>query len=154
MGKLTAKDLANMLNNGTEDTITKQIEKQAKENGLVIVYGSSDDLIEFRGAIHDEGNCYDGGIVEFTKKGVLQNEEECEDAIQTLKENGYDVSSLKLSVNKINALWSPQEFEFENEFYENLSWAYETKIPYEKFLMLEDGLPYCIGIVFSINDLV
>ena len=35
----------------------------AKENGFVIVYGESDDLIEFRGAIDDEGGCFDGGEV-------------------------------------------------------------------------------------------
>lgn len=35
----------------------------AKKNGLVIVYGASDDLIEFRGAIDDEDDVYGGGIV-------------------------------------------------------------------------------------------
>lgn len=144
---MTSKKLAEYLNGKTEKTI--EINAQvAKESGLVIVYGSSDDRMEFNGAINDDGSCYDGGEVLFTKKGCLQNQDECEEAIETLKENGYNVDSLQIQSNKINALWSP-----ENSEHENLLWAYETEIPHEKFNLMEGGEVYCIGIVFSINDL-
>ena len=33
----------------------------AKENGLVVVFGASDDLCEIRGAEDDEIDCFDGG---------------------------------------------------------------------------------------------
>ena len=79
---MTAKELVELLNGKTENAITKSIEKLAKDNGLVIVYGSSDDRMEFNGAINDEGSCYDGGEVLFTKKGCLQNQDECEEAIR------------------------------------------------------------------------
>jgi len=150
---MTAKELAELLIGKTENEIAKAIEQQAKENGLVIVYGASDDLMEFRGAINDEGDCYDGGEVFFTKKGCLHNQEECEEALETLKENGYDVSSLELSVNKITALWCPDKIHSLGGDYKNVSWVYETDIPHEKFNIMEDGEIYCIGIVFSINDL-
>lgn len=41
----------------------------AKENGFVVVTGASDDLIEFEGAIEDEGSCYEGG--ETYCKGIV-----------------------------------------------------------------------------------
>jgi len=147
---LTAKQLAEKLNGKTESAINKEVAKQAKESGLVIIYGSRDNLMEFEGAIHDGCDCYDGGIVKFTKTEVIRNQEECDDAIQILKDNGYDVSQLTKSLNEINALWCPKKM---CEKYENLSWAYETEIPHETFEILEDGKVYCIGIVFSINDL-
>jgi len=145
---MTSKELAAILNGKTECEITKSIEKNAKENGLVIVYGASDDLMEFRGAIYDEGNCYGGGIVKFTKKGVIQNEEECSEAIELLKENGYNVDGLNTFVNEIKSIWCEHTDE-----YPNLSWSYETDTPHETFELMEYGDVYCIGIVFNLSDL-
>lgn len=41
---------------------TKEEIETAKENGFVIVYGCSDDLMEFEGAIREEIGCYEGGM--------------------------------------------------------------------------------------------
>lgn len=103
----------------------------AKDNGFVIVYGASDDLMEFEGAISDEGGCYDGGEVFFDRNGVA-----------------YDETDKKPNV--IEALWCD-----DNEKDANgniITWAYKTDIPHETFMIYEDGEPYCRGIVFSIND--
>ena len=57
-------ELANKLNGreyGYE--IDKLIAEEAKKYGFVIVHGASDDLAEFRGAIDDEINCYNGGRI-------------------------------------------------------------------------------------------
>ena len=51
---------------------TKEEISTARENGFVIVYGCSDDLMEFRGAIDDEGGCFDGGKVCFNRDEVYQ----------------------------------------------------------------------------------
>lgn len=48
---------------------TKEEIQLAKDNGIVIVYGASDDLMEFEGAIYDEGGCFDGGTVYFDCTG-------------------------------------------------------------------------------------
>lgn len=96
---------------------------QAKENGLVVVFGASDDLMEFSGAIEDEADCYDGGIVCFDKLGVINEDE--------------------FARNSIKAFWC----------IDNVPWLYETEIPHESFMVMEDGEVYCIGIVFSIKDL-
>lgn len=43
--------------------LSKEAETVAKENRLVVVYGVSDDLCEFQGAIDEEFDCYDGGTI-------------------------------------------------------------------------------------------
>ena len=56
---MTKKELAEKLN-GTEYAgyriFSREIVQQAKESGLVIVYGASDDLMEFEGAFEDDRN--------------------------------------------------------------------------------------------------
>ena len=63
--KMTMETLAAILDGreiGSE--ITKAEADQAKAAGLVVVFGASDDLMEFRGAIYDEIGCYtDDGVV-------------------------------------------------------------------------------------------
>lgn len=102
----------------------------AKDNGFVIVYGASDDLMEFEGAIRDEGDCFEGGNVYFDRNGVSQDGTE--------------------RANCIKALWCDDSARDENGVM--FAWAYETDIPHETFTIYEDGEPYCRGIVFSIDD--
>lgn len=109
---------------------TKEEIKTAKENGFVIVFGASDDLMEFKGAIQDEVGCFDGGKIYFNRNEVCQDSEE---------EKNYP--------NRITALWCEAE-----EDGKTVCWAYEIEIPHETFMIYEDGKPYCRGIVFSIDD--
>ena len=61
---MTKEELATMLDGRQyRDETTTEIEQLAKENNLLIVFGASDDLCEFRGAIEDEFGCYDGGKI-------------------------------------------------------------------------------------------
>jgi len=39
---------------------------QLKSDGVIIAYGASDDLLEFRGALDDEVGAYDGTTVKLT----------------------------------------------------------------------------------------
>lgn len=50
--------------------LTQDEIKLAKENNLVVVFGYSDDCAEFRGAIYDEVDCFDGGRV-FEENGFF-----------------------------------------------------------------------------------
>lgn len=141
--KLTpAKQLAKLLN-GRErgDTeMTEQEERQAKKDGLVVVTGYSDDNMEFRGAINDEFGCFDGGTALLDKKGLLPNRENIDDDDEL-----EEYFSRKKKAQKITSVWCPKKPE--------CSWIYKTKIPHEKFKILEDGELYCVGIVFDINNL-
>lgn len=139
---MTKEEFASGLNNREYGSELTQYERQrAKESGLVVVYGASDDLIEFDGAIRDEGGCYDGGDVYFDRTGVAQNGE-------------------KLA-NKITAVWCGKVdnepagdlSEFQTENGETITWTYKTDIPHATFMVYEDGEPYCRGIVFSIEDI-
>ncbi len=110
---------------------TKEEIKTAKENGFVIVYGASDDLMEFEGAFQDEGGCFNGGTIYFNRFGVIDDN---------------FVTSFE---NYIKAIWDRDE----DENGQLITWTYETEIPHEAFMIYEGGEPYCRGIVFSIDDL-
>ena len=113
-------------------------EKLAKEAGLVVVYGYSDDIAVFVGAINDEVSCYDGGEIYIDKSGIMQEPDllnSCNGCpyFQKAKEDG------KL----IKAVWGNN----------GISWTYETTIPHSTFEIMEDGEVYCRGIVFKLSDL-
>ena len=131
---MTIKEFATQLNNreNTYPLFTNEEIETAKENGWVIVYGYSDDLMEFEGALREEGDCYEGGPVYFTKTRVIFEELP-----------NYD------HANYIMARWCKDKDESGN----TIAWTYETGIPHETFMVYEDGEPYCKGIVFSVNDL-
>ena len=126
---ITAKELAEKLNGRAYGDSFDDVKQEAKESGLVIVYGASDDLMEFDGAIYDEGGCFDGGRVNFDKNGVDQEGEE--------------------RANWIDAVWCDGM----NRDGLPATWTYETEIPCERFDIWEDGEIYCVGLVFSIEDL-
>ncbi len=115
---------------------TKEEIKIAKENGFVIVYGASDDLMEFEGAIDDEVGCCKGGITRIEKSGAFYT---C-----------YGTKYKDVFPRKIKAIWCGGET---SENGKQITWTYETDIPHETFMIYEGGEPYCRGIVFSIEDL-
>ena len=107
-----------------------------KAEGIVAVFGASDDLMEFRGAIYDEVGCYNGGTAYLTKDGLLANDCENDDCPHFAK--------MKAKAVTIKAIWDDGGF----------SWRYETAIPHATFIVKEDGENYCEGIVFMLDDVV
>lgn len=141
MSKLTKEQLAETLNgNEYGNEITKEQEQQAKENGLVVAFGYSDDNMELRGALDDEFGCYEGGEIKFTKEGKQIDE----DDIEVLEK--YDVVP---KLNTIDAVWD-EPFD---ETDERCSFQYKTDIPHSKFRIMKDDELYCVGIVFNLSDL-
>jgi len=120
----------------------KEIFDLAKESNLVIVHGASDDLMEVRGIdlmevrgiFEDEIDCWDGGDVYVDEFGVYDYEFGVYD---------YDVTRAK--ENLITVVWDDEE--------RGASWTYKTDIPHEEFKVYDEGVLYCIGIVFSVDDL-
>jgi len=131
---MTLKEFAQKLN-GREygwPQFTKEELAIAKENGFIIVHGASDDLMEIDGAINDEGDCFDGGTLKLDiadGKFVDSDEEE------------------SLDVVTIEARWCKDHDDKMNV----IPWTYATPVLHEKFMIYEDGKPYCQGIVFQ-ND--
>lgn len=138
---MKAKELADLLN-GREyrDEITKEEAQQAKENGLVVVFGASDDLIEFEGAISEEFGAYDGTTIKIgkTSKGIKFYDED----------NEHEIEEYNVPITTIEQVWCPRE---NGEII--APWLVKADIPHEQFKIYEDGELYCIGIVFHIDDL-
>lgn len=125
------KEFAEMLN-GKEYGYPQFTEAElqiAKDNGFVIVCGASDDLMEFNGAIYDEGGCFDEGRVYFDANGVNQEGEERANCIQAVWSNGVNRNGVPAT------------------------WTYKTDIPCERFDVFEGDDLYCEGLVFSVEDL-
>ena len=128
---MTKEKLAELLNNreyGNE--ITKEEAQTAKENGLVVVYGFSDDNMEFDGAFRDEFGCYEGGTALVNKEGLF--------------EDGA-VFDMRCPYRKIEAVWCDTTDDY--------AWSYKTDIPHATFDIMDDGEMYCRGIVFDVKDL-
>jgi hypothetical protein len=119
--------------------IPKEIAQAAKANGLVIVYGQSDDLMEFEGAISDELGANDGTTAYVDAKGLLRDRDSI-DNDDDLK----DHFAREPHAKPIEALWCKEG---------DYSWTFKTAIPHETFEIVEDGGPYCRGIVFALADL-
>ena len=114
----------------------------AKESGLVVVFGYSDDNAEIRGCIKGEVGCCDGGDIHINRKGVVASWEDGEEKNREDAKAYFEQFSCPIS--KIKAIWCPPG---------GGSWAYETTIPHETFEIMEDGDVYCRGIVFDFADI-
>ena len=109
--------------------LEKDEEEWAKKNGLVVVFGASDDLAELRGAIDDEFDCFGGGEIVLDTNGV----------------NIDGKTGEYFGRNIIKVLWSDDE----DTYY----WQYKTDIPHRTFEIFEGDIPYCLGIIFAMKDL-
>lgn len=132
---MNSKELAATLN-GREyrSEMSSNEEMLAKENKLVVVFGASDDLMEFRGAVNDEIEAWEGATAYFTNAGLLTNDCDNEDCPHFKK--------LLKTATTVDAKWDAEGY----------SWVYQTAIPHSTFDVVEDGDKYCRGIVFALSD--
>lgn len=117
------------------DECSNDLHKRMKAAGIVAVFGGSDDLVYFAGAADDELGAGNGSRYYFTKDGPLRND--CDDDRCPHFERALS------SAGEVRAVWSDGGF----------SWRYETMIPNEKFVIMEDDDTYCEGIVFALADI-
>lgn len=136
---MTKEEFAALLN-GREygNEITSDEYTQAKALGLVVLFGYSDDNMEFRGAINDEIGCFDGRTVLIDKDGLLPSRESIDDDDELEK-----FFPRRRAAKEIEAIWDKDGY----------SWTYKTDIPHAIFDIIEDGEKYCRGIVFAMVDL-
>lgn len=136
MSKL--KEIADLLNGKAyREEMSEQEEFMLKELGIVVLFGASDDLAEFYGAVYDEVGVYEGSVIYFDEEGKILN-------------NAYDTEELN-DIAKPNGLKSISVIV---DYKDYPIFKYETNIPYEKFNIIEDGNVYCEGICFYFKDLV
>lgn len=117
-----------------------ELQAKAKAAGLVIVFGASDDLMEFRGAIYEEAGVYDGGTAYIDPMGLLPS-------FESVHEDGDKDDLRSYFIREPNAValtanWSVDGY----------SWTYTTDIPHATFEVMEGDEKYCRGIVFRLGD--
>lgn len=139
---ITKESLAALLT-GREyrEEMSKLEEAQAKAAGLVVVFGWSDDSVELRGAIDDEVGAYDGTTLRVTPLGALPAWDSVDHDDEAEAERYFEKK--RAGFREVEAQWSTVP---------GYSWTFKTEIPHATFEVVEDGEPYCRGIVFALAD--
>ena len=109
---------------------TKEELQLAKDNGIVIVTGASDDLVELEGAITDEGDCFEGGQIH----------------VKAIPNGGIVYNCERSDVFSFTAKWCAEKDVNGN----TISWTYDVPIEHDTFMIYEDDEPYCRGFVFRV----
>jgi hypothetical protein len=103
-----------------------------KAAGLVAVFGASDDLAEFRGAIDEECGI---GAIPINEQGIMTSR--CDEG----DDCPYYHEAIR-NARTIEAIFDQDGF----------THVYETQIPHATFVIKEDDENYCRGIVFELED--
>lgn len=143
---MSARDDLAALLNGREygEEISKVEEAAAKVAaicGLLIIFGASDDLIEFRGAFHDECGAYGGTSLLVCQGGVVLAWEDFDEKDDEEMARAYFED--KKHAFPVTADWDKDGY----------SWIITSPIPHATFEIIEDGEKYCRGIVIDMADL-
>lgn len=137
---MTATELAALLDGREYPLEMNDLSETARDSGLMVIYGDSDDLIELDGFVRDEVDCWEGGTFRVDRSGFLPDF----DQISHDEEEIKSWQSRKEGAREITAIWGRND----------ISWQYKTSIPHVTFRIMEDGDVYCRGIVFSLDGLV
>ena len=146
---ITLKEFAAMLyGRDCQPDLTPDELLLAQQKGFVVVYGESDDRVEFRGAIRAEGHT--DPLIKDGHAGVLALSEDGE-----LIDDESDLYAEYISHNRniIEVFYCRKD---------GLNWVFETDIPHETFLTydggydeeyadIDDGFARCI--VFEVSAL-
>lgn len=137
--KLTIKQVAARMN-GREylHEITRDEANELSYHGITVVFGASDDLVEFHGYIDDEIECYwEKATIPLLNGEILKKcSDDCDDY--------YDCPLWKAALSKAKMICA--QFTIDG-------WKFDAAFPHEKFLIMEDGEVFGEGIVFSKEDL-
>lgn len=119
--------------------LTKEEVANAKACGLVVCYGASDDLLEFEGAINDEVGALNGTTRHIDCQGLVPTWDDINQS-----DRGQCralIARERLPSFEVRALWDPGD---------GYSWKIETDAPHATFEIVEDGAPFCRGVVFEL----
>ncbi len=140
---MTKEELASRLN-GREyrSEITRDEAKEAAINGLIVIYGYSDDNVEFDGALRDEVGCFGSVKIQVARVGGKLSLVEPHDDDAAYIKRGWSPPTVAFSVN---AEWCPEGFEG--------GWRITPSVPFASFDIMEDGGLFCRGAVIDERDL-
>jgi hypothetical protein len=144
--EMTKEELAARLNGRQyQEEIREDEELIAKREGLLVIFGASDDLCELRGAINDEVSAWQGADIHISKGGQLLATIEKDEA-EVLKKYGVlkVVEDAQKAATKVTAQWCKTK---------DFSWTLETSAPHATFDIMEDEDGYCRGVVLDLKEL-
>jgi len=156
MAKTLIKTIAkamNMVVYGEEDSVAnKELFAEAKEHGILIIFGYSDDIIELRGTLYDEIGVFYGK--DFTELD--------EDEIEEFKENQEWESVEILKKLELKAMWHGKIDGKLVKNVEEVPWTYSINlsIPYDDFAVVECKdeelfvAEFCMGLVIDISSII
>jgi hypothetical protein len=137
---MNTKEIAKLLH-GIEykrpHQIPIQIQEIAKANGIVIVIGANDDLVQLCGALNDELCASEFKISPY---GVVPD---FNDLLSRSDRDGLrSFFAFEYTSMPIKPIYGQN----------HKAWQYETPIVHDQFDIMEDGNIYCTGIVFRLAD--
>jgi len=125
---ITQKEFAAMLHGrDRQPHLTPDERMLAEQRGLVVVYGDSDDRVEFEGAIRAEG--YINPLAKSFPTGTLVLSE---DGKLLDRDSDLFAEYVKENRNTIEVFYCCKD---------GLNWAFESDIPHETFITYDGG--YC-----------
>lgn len=139
-----------MLLDGNEpvDEITREQERIAAENNLLVLFCRSNDVLEMRGAIHGEVDATGGGDFALILEGEQFSDDES-DAIRRAGSNAVMRISDEYD-NEDNPRLIRVEWCREDET--PLDWGITSNLPSAWFTIFDNGEPFCAGIVIDLDD--
>ena len=112
-------------------------EEELKKDGIIAVFGFSDDLCEIRGSLYDEIECY------YDKKIVYVKESDCFVTVDYYYENPNELIKVDLSKRPYIDISNKN------------GWKYELpNIPQVEFKIYEEESIYCTGKLFYLKDFI
>ena len=130
---MNAKQFARYLNGRERDSEMINAECDlAEELNLLVIFGYSDDVVEFRGIIHNEFS--EGTLLHIYKGHIIEDEE-----LMILGKYGFDISSDMgvIGIYSDEGVWS---FEVLGDI--------ET----HNFDIFDEGVLYCRGLVIDMSS--
>ena len=123
---ITIKEFAEMLHGrDCQPNLTPDELLLAKQKGFVVVYGDSDDRVEFEGAIRAEGHT--NPLVKDAPAGVLVLSE---DGNLLDADSDLYTEYIRANRNIITVFYCSRD---------GLNWVFESSIPHETFLTYDGG---------------
>ena len=141
MSKSIVQEFADRINGQEYPLSDKNLDlKYAKKNNLVVVFGNSDDLLEFRGAIDEELGAYEGTTAYVINRTAIE-EREFEDDFVILQKYGFLTEK---PLTFVQSIWSPEEVK--------ACWLIKVNgFESAHFDVMEDDGIFCRGSVFLLK---
>lgn len=142
---MTPQEFAALLNGRQYmKEITPAEAKQAKDLGLVVMFGYSDDNVELAGAINEEVPAYEGTTLLMTKEGLLPEWSNFYEQHDQEEDFARYFRMKALGHKVIEALW--------DEKGSGAAWTFRTDIQHATFDVMDGDERFCRGIVFALSD--